>query len=116
MSTPEYDIEKRTFRFSVDLLRYLRTLPNTTEANVLMKQVLRCGTSIGANVHEAKGGHTKKDFSHFHTIALKSANETLYWLKLIEEVYCRSDMLSKLIDETEQLTKIIASIAIKSQR
>jgi len=116
MKTPEFDIEKRTFQYSLDLLRFLRTLPNTTEGQVLKKQVLRSGTSIGANIHEAKGGHSKKDFSHYHSIALKSANETVYWLKLIESLNSKSVTLTNLIDETEQLTKIIASIAIKSQQ
>lgn len=115
MRTTEYDIEKRTFQYSIDLLHFLRTISNTTESLILKKQVLRSGTSIGANIHEAKGGHSKKDFSHYHTIALKSANETVYWLRLIEAMEGQKEALSKLIDETEQLTRIIASIAIKSQ-
>ncbi len=115
MSTPEYDIEKRTFQFSVDLLKYLRGVPKTTESTILIKQVLRSGTSIGANIHEAKGGHSKKDFSHFHSIALKSANETVYWLRLMGELNGETKNLNSLIDEAEQLTKIIATIAIKSQ-
>jgi len=80
-----------------------------------MDQLLRSATSIGANVVEGKAGSSKKDFRNFYTIALKSANETNYWLCLIRDtniVNVDKDKIVELITEADELSKIIASIVI----
>jgi len=113
----EFDIKKRTLSFSKELLAFVAKLPKNDENNILKKQIIRSGTSIGANVYESNGGHSKKDFSNYINIALKSANETLYWFELIESVNknlsAEIDILSK---ETAELTKILATIAINSRK
>lgn len=80
-------IQEKTFRFSLQIIKLYKILLEKKEF-IISKQLLRSGTSIGANIHEAIRGKSKKDF--IHTIALKKANETNYWLNLLSE--------SRLID------------------
>lgn len=113
----EFDIKKRAFNFSLDLLRFMEKLDHSTEGLIFSKQLIRSGTSIGANVAESKGGLSKKDFSHYFSIALKSANETDYWLKLLS---ARSPRLSLdikiLLAELEEIIKVLAKIVINSRK
>ena len=77
---------------------------------VLAKQLLRAATSIGANVVEATGAGSKKDFINFFTIALKSARETQYWLYLFRESgKGDQNAVRELLDEAGQLTKMLSS-------
>jgi four helix bundle protein len=112
----EYDIHKRTLQFSKDLLLFVKKLPRTDENQILKKQIVRSGTSIGANVAESNGGHSKKDFANFMNVALKSANETKYWFELIVFM---NQQLSKdaevLMKEVSELSKIIATICVKAR-
>lgn len=80
----------------------------------IFDQLLRSGTSIGANIIEAKAGSSIKDFRNFYNIALKSANETKYWICLIRDTILikENDKLNKLLSEADELSKIIASIII----
>lgn len=84
----------------------------------IFDQLLRCGTSIGANIIEAKAGSSQKDFRNFYNIALKSANETKYWLCLVRDTVLvnEKDRLNDLINEADELSKIIASIIINLQK
>ncbi|PAW92917.1 hypothetical protein CKK33_05195 [Mucilaginibacter sp. MD40] len=77
-------------------------------------QLLRSGTSIGANIIEAKSGSSTKDFRNFYNIALKSANETKYWICLIRDTILldEKEKLNKLLNEADEISKIIASIII----
>jgi len=76
---------------------------------------LRSATSIGANVVEGKSGSSKKDWKNFYTIALKSANETKYWLCLISETMeIPKSKINELIKEADEISKIIASIIINA--
>jgi four helix bundle protein len=80
----------------------------------IFDQLLRCGTSIGANLVEGGSGSTKKDTVNFYHIALKSANETKYWLCLIRDnLACSKENVSSLILEADEISKIIASSLIK---
>ncbi len=83
----------------------------------LFDQLLRCGTSIGANVVEGGAGSTKKDVINFYHIALKSANETKYWLCLIRDSLVNDkDRINLLIREADELSKILASSLIKMKK
>lgn len=75
--------KERTFCFSLEIIRYLKLLPQDYVNQTIGKQLLRSATSIGANVIEAQAGSSRKDFSNYYQIALKSANETKYWLELL---------------------------------
>ena len=77
----------------------------------ISNQLLRSGTSIGANVEEALAGHSRKDFLHKITIASKEARETNYWLRLLRDSEILTDKQSRSItEESEELLKILTSI------
>jgi len=81
-----------------------------TSSQVITKQLLRSGTSIGANIVEAKGSGSKRDFASYFTHALKSANETLYWLGLLRDAKgIQSPELEGLLRETKELANILGS-------
>ena len=77
----------------------------------MSKQILRSGTSIGANVSEAEYGYSKKEFRAKFKIALKEASETRYWLDLLHETdYLSDKMFQSIYDDCEELIKILTSI------
>jgi four helix bundle protein len=81
--------------------------------NSLFEQLVRSATSIGANVVEGRSGSTKKDWRNFMSIALKSANETKYWLCLIRDSQEVDNVkMSELLKEADEISKIIARILI----
>lgn len=81
----------------------------------MFDQLLRSATSIGANVVEGKAGSSKKDWKNYYSIALKSANETKYWLCLITETLdVPKDKAKDLIKEADEISRIIGSIIVKS--
>ena len=67
------------------MIEFLDTLPKDTSSQVIAKQLLRSATSIGANIVEAEGASSKRDFTNFFSHSLKSANESLYWLGLLRD-------------------------------
>jgi four helix bundle protein len=78
-------LDERTYRFALRIVRLVGALPHTTQSEILGRQVLRSGTSIGANVEEAYGGSSKRDFANKMSTALKEARETHFWLRLIRD-------------------------------
>jgi len=106
------DLRKRTMDFSLRIIHLYNALPRTDVARVLGKQVLRSGTSVGANYAEAERARSRLEFKAKLGIALQELNETLYWIELI--VAAGIVPLKKvvlLIDETNQLIAIfVASI------
>ena len=83
---------EKSFDFAVRIVNLHKYLVSKHSERVLSKQLLRCGTSIGANVSEAQKGQSRADFASKMAIALKEANETQYWLRLLY----KTDYLSKL--------------------
>lgn len=110
-----YDIEERSFLFSVRLIKVLSELVIDTKYNSIVDQVLRSGTSIGANITEGRGGATRKEMRRYYKIAFKSSNETKYWLRLINESIVRKDALTELIKEVTELSRILSSSIAKLQ-
>ena len=111
------EIRDRTFRFAVRVVRvcqHLDTLKGS--AWTLSRQLLRSGTSIGANLEEAKAAHSKADFICKAEIALKEARETVYWLRLIiaAEVLppCR---IAELQSEAEEIAKVLGAIVVSAK-
>ncbi|MBS1588955.1 MAG: four helix bundle protein [Bacteroidetes bacterium] len=109
-------IQQKSFAFAIRIVYVYKHLQNEKKEFVLSKQLLRSGTSIGANVEEASGGQSKKDFIAKISIAYKEARETKYWLNLLTATDYLDEKLSKsLLDDTEELCKILSSILLTSK-
>ena len=78
-------IQQKSFAFAIRMVELFKYLQNEKKEFVLSKQILRSGTSIGANIEESIGGASDKDFLHKLTISYKEARETIYWLKLLHD-------------------------------
>src|SRR3989344_9062155 len=106
---------KRSKAFSLDIWRLLDNLPsNSFSFNIIAKQLLRSATSIGANIIEAQASSSKKDFINFLHYALKSANETKYWLELLlESGKVKNNDLEKIYKESCELGNILGSVILK---
>jgi len=110
------DLKIRTKSFALRIIKLYVSLPKTTLAQVLGKQVLRSGTSVGANYREANRARSKLEFISKMGDCLKELDETAYWLELLVESNVISQQkLSALIDETDQLTAIFVSIINKAK-
>ncbi len=113
----ERDIEKRTFEFALRIIRLCRTLGDDRTGRVMMNQLLRSGTSIGANVEEAQGAQSKRDFIAKMSISQKEAWETLYWLRLIAESELLSaDRMAPIIQEADEILRIISAIIVSARK
>jgi four helix bundle protein len=111
-----YKISHRCFYFSKDVILFVKECKYEIVFRSLFEQLVRSSASIGANVVEGKSGSTKKDWKKFYVIALKSANETKYWLCLIKETMDVPKVkINELINEADEISKIIASIIINAK-
>lgn len=103
-------IEEKSFNFAIDIINLFKDLKKMNEF-VISKQLLRAGTSIGANVSEAEAAQTKKDFIAKMSIASKEARETRYWLQLLKQSKLVEinfdDYLQGINDLVNMLTKIV---------
>ncbi len=107
-------IREKTFAFAIRIVNAYRFLKEEKKEFVLSKQLLRSGTSIGANVEEAIGAQSKPDFISKLNIAYKEARETIYWLRLLNATQYLSDVESQsLLNDGDEVCRIIASILIK---
>lgn len=106
-------LQQKTFLFAIKIVNTYKSLVDSKKEFVLAKQLLRSGTSIGANVEESIGGHTKKDFQFKLSVAYKEARETKYWLKLLQSTnYLSETEAEDLLLDTEEICKIIGKIQI----
>ncbi|MBO4583471.1 MAG: four helix bundle protein [Clostridia bacterium] len=104
-------IEDRSFEFAVRIVKLNKYLNEQKKEFVLSKQILRSGTSIGANVAEAQQGQSDADFVSKMNIALKEAAETKYWLRLLEATeYLTANETKSILAECIELEKILYSI------
>lgn len=110
-------IQKKSFDFAVRVVNAYKYLQSEKREFVLSKQFLRSGTSIGANVEEAIGGQSKKDFIAKISISYKEARETKYWIKLLVATgYLENDLSKSLLEDAEELCKILSSILLTSKQ
>ncbi len=104
-------IRDKSFNFAVRIVNLNKYLVSKKKEFVLSKQILRSGTSVGANVEEAIGGISKSDFSHKISIAYKEARETHFWLRLLYATeYINKDMYDSLIQDCNENCKILYAI------
>ncbi len=109
------DIRERAFLFAVRIVKLCRFLEqNSNVSKSLIGQLLDAGTSVGANLEEAKAAHSRADFAHKNSISLKEARESNYWLKLILATEKFAESVRRGIEELEtesmELAKIIGKI------
>ena len=115
MNNYEYKkaIINRTYKFSLNSILLLKSFHQSEYATqIIIKQLIRSSTSIGANVVEAQASPTRKDFSNFINHALKSSNETRYWLALLRDTTSdlnKSNKMSELLIEAKEISNILGS-------
>ena len=116
-----FDIKERTSNFAIRIVKLTKKFPKDVAARELAKQLIRSGTSIGANTEEADGSPTRKDFFYKISIAKKEAKETKYWLNTV----IKSELLNnpsnkkeseELFNEAHELSKILSSIYKKKSQ
>lgn len=109
-------IGKKSYAFALEIISLYKCLIEEKREFVLSKQILRSGTSIGANVNEALSGQSKRDFVHKLSIALKEAKETSYWLNLLKDSnFISLESFNKLDDSCNEVLKILSSIIITTK-
>jgi four helix bundle protein len=110
------DIKDRTFRFALSIISVAETLPDTRSATVVAKQLVRAGTSVGANVEEAVAAHSRDDFIYRLNVALREARETNYWLRIAStKGWIPLATIGPVLDESEQIMKILGAIVSKAR-
>ncbi|MHC2992863.1 hypothetical protein OB13_15215 [Pontibacter sp. HJ8] len=109
-------VATKSYSFALRVIKLYKHLTQEQREFVLAKQVLRSGTSIGANVEEALGAQSSADFRHKLSIALKEARETSYWLRLLKDSdFIKVDAFSSIHGECHELVKMLKSIILTSQ-
>lgn len=104
-------IQQKSYDFAVRIVKLFKYLSAEKKEFVLSKQLLRSGTSIGANIEEAIGGQSRKYFFAELTISYKEARETHYWLRLLKDTdYLTADEANSLLSDVEEILRIIGSI------
>ena len=107
------DLKQRSYRFALEIIRLMEKLPKDMASIVMAKQVLRSATSIGANIIEAKSASSRKDFINFYNYALKSANETKFWLLLLQDAgKANVADAQPIIQESYELANMLAASII----
>lgn len=113
----ENDIRIRTKKFVVSTIKLTKELKKHNVDYPLVRQILRSGTSIGANVREGKASSSRKELIRYYEIALRSANETDYWMEVLEEGYeLKSELMNKDKKELIEISKVLGSIIIKLKK
>jgi four helix bundle protein len=112
------DIQERTFCFALEIIRLCRQLGgNPGVGRILALQLLRSGTSVGANVEEAQAGQSRADFISKYAISLKEAREANYWLRLIAEAnFIDPSTLQTLLQESYELSRVLGAIVARSKQ
>ena len=108
---------EKSFDFAVRIVKLYKYLCTDKKEYVLSKQLLRSGTSIGANVNEAQAGQSKKDFIAKMSIASKEARESCYWIKLLiqtDYLNRNSKNIKSLVNDIEEIVKLLTSIVKSS--
>ena len=120
-TSPQFrDIRERAFEFAVRIVKLCKYLEKHTEVSRnVINQLLAAGTSVGANLEEAKAGQSRPDFIHKNAIALKEARESSFWIRLILATETLESQAEKgiieLRDESLELANIIGKIVVKTK-
>ena len=102
---------EKSFKFAIRIVKLYKHLSEDKKEFILSKQLLRCGTSIGANINEAQDAQSKNDFISKLSISLKEARESKYWIELLKETYYLSEKeANNLLEDLIEIIKLLVSI------
>jgi four helix bundle protein len=105
------ELKRRTQRFAIDIIKFVEALPSNRSLNVLSNQLIRCSTLIGANYRSACKGKSTADFINKIIIVEEEADESIYWLELVEEAGLADPAIIKILKkEADELTAIFTAI------
>ncbi|MCF8245746.1 MAG: four helix bundle protein [Saprospiraceae bacterium] len=111
------DLEERLFRFAVNVMKYLKTLPPNIENNVIRYQLSKSASSSGANYEASQAGASRADFHNKVEIALKEMRESNYWLRMCDALEPGDkEMRKALVQESGELKNILGTIASKTSK
>ena len=110
------DLRERTKKFALKIIQLVSSLPNTREADIIGRQLLKAGTSIGANYREANRARSKAEFRAKIGIVEQESDESLYWLEILKESrIAKRKLLEELLIEADELVAIFTTIGKKSK-
>ena len=116
---PKMEVKYRAFYLSINVIKFLDLLSAKQSLRIISDQLTRSITSIGANIVEAKASSSKREFLNYFQIALKSANESKYWLAMLRELLPeKKETINSFIQEVEEIGKIIGTsvLTMKGKR
>lgn len=115
--TKRMDLAERLLEYAAEIIKLIGVLPKNIVGSRIGDQLLRSGTSVGANYEEAQGAESRKDFVHKLQIALKELRESNYWLRLLAKAkITEMHHLNKIIDESNELKSILSKAVITAKR
>jgi four helix bundle protein len=110
------ELEERTKKFAVQVVKTVAAFPKSSEGQIIGRQLLRAGTSIGANYREANRAESRNDFIHKIVVAEKEAAETIYWLEICRDTKLGLEkQIAELLNEAGQLLAILITIGRKAK-
>ncbi|OGO22964.1 MAG: hypothetical protein A2Z28_04620 [Chloroflexi bacterium RBG_16_51_9] len=110
MQNQKFDIKERSYLFALRIIKLTESLSNDQASRIISDQLLRSATSIGANIIEGQSASSRRDFTNFLNHALKSANETRFWLGLLRDSGKQSkEAINPLLEDVTQLANILAA-------
>ena len=110
-------IVDKSYKFTLGIIQLVNSLPKNRTCDVIGKQLLRSGTSIGANVEEAQSGYSWNDFANKMSIAQKEARESNYWLRLLKDsMQAKEEVVLDILKESEELSKMLYAIVKTSKQ
>lgn len=111
--------KRRIYKFVLQLIGFIDSLPNDQTCRVVGNQLMRSGTSVGGNYFEAQAASSRKDFTNYFNHSLKSANESKFWLNVLKDTHkANSSEVDALLDEITEISKIFATsiLTLKKRR
>ena len=113
----EQDLKYRCYNFSLSVIRFLKGKKWDSLSFVIVKQLIRSALSVGANVVEAKNSSSRLEFKRYYEVALKSSNESKYWMCLLRDGFeVKEEELNKLLKEADEVSKILATSVLKLKK
>lgn len=111
------EFNKRIYKYALDVIKFVDRLPKDTTSRTMAKQLIRSGTSVSANIIEAKAASSKNDYINFYLHALKSANESKLWIGLIRDSGKITETdANKLLGETTEIAKILGASVVTMKK